>query len=110
MNSKLRLGSHPVVLKEGTKTKMAYNDAKRVEERHRHKYELNNDYVTQLEENGCIVSAYGEDGQTIKAIEIEEHPWFVACQYHPEFKSRPTKAHPLLEGFVGAIVKEKYNG
>ncbi|MBO1002073.1 CTP synthase [Pseudogracilibacillus auburnensis] len=104
----LRLGSYPIKLKDGTKIQKAYNGVKRVEERHRHRFELNNEYKDQLEQNGLIISALGEDEKSIKAIELISHPWFVACQYHPEFKSRPTKAHPIIEGFVGAIVKEKY--
>lgn len=105
----LRLGSFPVTLKDGTKTQEAYEDIEKVEERHRHRYELNTEYKEQLESHGLIVSAYGEEQDIIKAVELRDHPWFVACQYHPEFKSRPTKAHPLLEGFIRAIVKEKYD-
>lgn len=106
----LRLGSYPVHIKKGTKLEAAYRGETHAQERHRHRYELNNDYVEKLESNGCIISAYGEDGKSIKALELTSHPWFIACQFHPEFKSRPTKAHPLLEGFVGAIAKEKFNG
>ena len=105
----LRLGAYPILLKDGTMTKEAYNGADRVSERHRHRYELNPQYVEQFEEKGFIVSAHGEKETLIKAIELKDHPWFVACQYHPEFKSRPTKAHPLIEGFVGAIVECKYS-
>ena len=104
----LRLGAYPIILKDGTMTKAAYHGAERVAERHRHRYELNPQYVEQFEENGLIVSAHGEKETLIKAIELQDHPWFVACQYHPEFKSRPTKAHPLIEGFVGAVVELKY--
>src|SRR5690606_29572558 len=100
--------AYPVVLKEGTKTKAAYDGADQVTERHRHRYELNPQYVEQFEENGLIISARGEKEEIIKTIELVDHPWFVACQYHPEFKSRPTNAHPLIEGFVGAIVEDKY--
>lgn len=105
----LQLGSYAVKLTDGTKIKTAYNGETDIEERHRHRYEINSDYKEQLAEAGMIVSGYSEDGQSIKAIELESHPWFVACQYHPEFKSRPTKAHPLLAAFVDAINKSKGN-
>ena len=106
----LRLGSYGINLLDGTKMKEAYHNEDRIEERHRHRYEVNLQYKEQLAEAGMIVSGYSDDKQSIKSIELESHPWFVACQYHPEFKSRPTKAHPLFEGFVGAIVKSKYKG
>jgi len=108
MGNGLRLGSKSVILKDETKTKEAYNGMDKVKERHRHRYELNREYLKQLEEKGLLISAVGEEASQIKAIELKDHPWFIACQYHPEFKSRPTKAHPLLEGFIGAVVKERY--
>lgn len=109
MGNGLRLGSRSVLLLDNTKIKEAYNGVDSVEERHRHRYELNAEYKEQLESNGLIISAVGEKEELIKAIELKDHPWFVACQYHPEFKSRPTKAHPLLEGFIDAVVKGKYH-
>src|SRR5690625_140262 len=107
LSNGLRLGSSPVFIKEGTQLEEAYHGINKVEERHRHRYELNTSYREQLEGKGLIVSAVGLNNE-IKAFELKDHPWFVACQYHPEFKSRPTKAHPLIEGFIHAIVKEKY--
>lgn len=107
-DEKLRLGAYPVMIKAGTKAAEAY-DAKEVTERHRHRFEVNHEYESAFKENGFIVSAYGEDQKDIKAMELTSHPWFVACQYHPEFKSRPTKAHPLMKGFIGAAVQVKYN-
>jgi len=103
----LRLGSYGVNLLAGTKTKDAYHDTNRVEERHRHRFEVNQAYSEQLTNAGMIISGYGDDQKAIKAIELQSHPWFVACQYHPEFKSRPTRAHPLLEGFIGAVIANK---
>lgn len=103
----LRLGSYGVNLLAGTKTKDAYHDINRVEERHRHRFEVNQAYSEQLTNAGMIISGYGDDQKAIKAIELQTHPWFVACQYHPEFKSRPTRAHPLLEGFIGAVIANK---
>lgn len=104
---KLRLGSFPIQIKAGTKTEAAYRMME-VNERHRHRHVINSEYETQFKEKGFIVSGYGEDGKEIKVMEMVSHPWFVACQYHPEFKSRPTNAHPLIKGFIGAVVKEKY--
>lgn len=109
MSNGLRLGSKQVLLLDNTKVKEAYNGADSVGERHRHRYEINAEYREQFESNGLIISAVGEQEDLIKAIELKDHPWFVACQYHPEFKSRPTKAHPLLEGFIDAVVDGKYN-
>ena len=105
----LRLGSYGVNLLDDTKIKAAYSNQDRVEERHRHRYEVNLQYKNQLADAGMIISGYGDDNESIKGIELESHPWFVACQFHPEFKSRPTNAHPLLEGFVGAIIQRKYH-
>lgn len=104
----LQLGSAGVELTDGTKTKAAYEDVSYIEERYRHRYEVNAAYQQRLEESGLQVSGYGKDDQGIKVIELDAHPWFVACQYHPEFKSRPTKAHPLITAFVDAVNKNKY--
>lgn len=102
----LRLGSYRALLQDGTKTKAAYDEAGFVDERHRHRYEINVDYLPRLEAAGMKVAAYGEDKASVKAIELEDHPWFIACIYHPEFKSRPTKPHPLISGFVEAMMKK----
>lgn len=101
-----RLGKYPCHLKEGTKTKAAYGGADIVEERHRHRYEFNNNYRKQLEENGLIISGESPDGELVETIEIKDHPWFVACQFHPEFKSRPTRPQALFLGFIGATVEQ----
>ncbi|MDY0394259.1 CTP synthase [Virgibacillus halophilus] len=98
----LRLGKYPCKLVDGTKIKAAYEQADMIEERHRHRYEFNNDYREQMEEKGFVFSGTSPDGRLIETIELQDHPWFVACQYHPEFKSRPTNAHPLFSGFIGA--------
>ncbi|MGM8364757.1 CTP synthase [Virgibacillus sp. W0181] len=102
----LRLGTYPCTLKDGTKIQAAYNYEETINERHRHKFEINMEYKQALEEKGLIFSGTSPDEDAIKAIELKDHPWFVACQYHPEFKSRPTRPHPLIEGFIGAIVKK----
>lgn len=102
----LRLGSYPCKLKDGTKTKAAYDGADMIEERHRHRYEFNNDYREQMEEHGFIFSGTSPDGRLVETIEIDNHPWFVACQFHPEFTSRPTRAQGLFKGFIGASVEQ----
>ncbi|WP_068673832.1 CTP synthase [Oceanobacillus sp. Castelsardo] len=103
----LRLGAYPCKLVDGTKTKAAYDGADIVEERHRHRYEFNNDYREQMEEAGFVFSGTSPDGRLVETIEIKDHPWFVACQFHPEFTSRPTRAQSLFKGFVGASVEQK---
>lgn len=103
----LRLGKYPCEFKDGTKIKAAYKGAAVVEERHRHRYEFNNDYREQMEEKGFIISGTSPNGKLVETVELKDHPWFVACQYHPEFKSRPLRPHALLEGFIGAAVEHQ---
>lgn len=98
----LRLGMYPCELKDGTKTKAAYNNRDTIHERHRHRYEFNNLYRDQMEQNGFIFSGLSPNGRLVETIEIEGHPWFVASQFHPEFTSRPTKPQGLFKGFIGA--------
>ena len=100
----MRLGAYPCVLKKGTRTHKAYK-APEVHERHRHRYEMNPDYRPLFEQSGMIISGRSPDGALTEIIELEDHPWFVACQFHPEFKSKPTKAHPLFRGFVAAALE-----
>ncbi|RDW99570.1 CTP synthase [Listeria kieliensis] len=99
----LRLGLYPARIKEGTKTAEAYGETL-VEERHRHRYEFNNDFREQMEEAGMIVSATSPDGRLVEVVELKDHPWFVACQYHPEFISRPNRPQSLFDGFIGAAL------
>ncbi|RKQ31553.1 CTP synthase [Oceanobacillus halophilus] len=103
----LRLGAYPCKLKEGTKTQAAYDGADVIEERHRHRYEFNNEYREQMEAEGFIFSGTSPDGRLVETIELKDHPWFVACQFHPEFTSRPTRAQSLFKGFIGASVEQK---
>lgn len=107
MGGTLRLGKYPCKLIDGTKTKAAYDHADLIEERHRHRYEFNNDYREQMEANGFIFSGTSPDGRLVETIELENHPWFVACQFHPEFTSRPTRAQSLFKGFIGAAVEQQ---
>ncbi|WP_226036272.1 CTP synthase [Aquibacillus saliphilus] len=101
----LRLGVYPCRLKDGTKTKAAYDNEDVIYERHRHRFEFNNQYRDQMEEKGFIFSGTSPDGRLIETVELADHPWFVASQFHPEFKSRPTKPQQLFYGFIGATVE-----
>lgn len=99
----LRLGAYPCVLAEGTKARALYG-AEIIEERHRHRYEVNNDYRNDFTRNGLLLSGLSPDGRIVEMIELPSHPWFLATQAHPEFKSRPNRPHPLFRGFVGAAL------
>ena len=102
----LRLGAYPCVLKEGSLAYRLYG-TKEISERHRHRYEVNNDYREVLEENGMSLCGLSPDNRIVEMIEIPSHPWFIATQAHPELKSRPTRPHPLFKGFVEAALKKK---
>ena len=97
----MRLGAQAVELVDGTRAQEAYGEAV-VHERHRHRYEVNNHYRPGLEEAGLVVSGTYQEGRLVEIIELPDHPWFVASQFHPEFKSRPTRPAPLFRDFVGA--------
>jgi CTP synthase len=99
----MRLGSSPSKLVPGTKSHVAYG-SEVIHERHRHRYEVNNEYRDALVKAGLVISGTTLDEQLVEIIELPDHPWFVACQFHPEFKSRPTRPHPLFRDFVGAAV------
>ena len=99
----LRLGSYPCVLDETSKAYSLYGK-KEISERHRHRYEVNNDYRDVLEKNGMKLSGLSPDGRIVEMIEIPDHPWFIGTQAHPELKSRPNKPHPLFKGFVEAAL------
>jgi CTP synthase len=102
----MRLGAYPCVLDEETHAFRAYGE-KEVNERHRHRYEFNNEYKEVLEQNGLKISGMSPDKQLVEIVEIEDHPWFFGCQFHPEFKSRPLEPHPVFKAFVGAAFQEK---
>ncbi len=102
----MRLGSYPCELKDGTKTYNAYGE-KEIAERHRHRYEFNREYESILTENGLVISGRSPDGKFVEAIELPEHPWFVAVQFHPEFQSKPRNPHPLFHQFVEAAYDHK---
>lgn len=101
----LRLGLYPCKLVEGTKAYDAYQDEV-IYERHRHRYEFNNEYRTMMEENGFVFSGTSPDGRLVEIIELKDHPWFVAAQFHPEFTSRPTRPQPLFREFIRASLQK----
>jgi CTP synthase len=102
----MRLGEYPCVLIEDS---IAFNtyEVKEIFERHRHRYEFNNEYKETLEKNGLKISGMSPDKQLVEIIEIKDHPWFFGCQFHPEFKSRPLDPHPVFKAFIGAAISEK---
>ncbi len=97
----MRLGEQSCVLNQGTLAERVYGQSV-VRERHRHRYEVNNHYIPTLEKEGLVVGGRSEDGELVEMIELSDHPWFLACQFHPEFTSSPRKGHPLFSGFVRA--------
>jgi len=98
----MRLGKYPCKLVEGSISRQAYGQ-ETIEERHRHRYEVNPEYLHQLESRGLRVSGASPDGKFIEMVELAGHPWFVGCQFHPEYKSKPTAPHPLFASFVHAM-------
>ena len=100
----MRLGAYPCVLKRGTNAFEAYK-AEEIQERHRHRYELNNDFREQLESAGLTISGTSPDGRLVEIVEVKDHPWFVGVQFHPELKSRAVSGHPLFIGFIKAAVR-----
>ncbi len=102
----MRLGAYPCVLREDTKAFAAYG-VRELSERHRHRYEFNNKYREVLGGRGLTISGTSPDGELVEIVEMPGHPWFLGCQFHPEFKSRPTEPHPLFRAFIGAALKEK---
>ncbi len=102
----MRLGSYACRLSPGTIAHQLYGQPE-VGERHRHRYEFNNEYMDRMREAGTVISGINPDRQLVEIIERADHPWFLACQFHPEFKSRPLSPHPLFRGFVGAALRHK---
>ena len=99
----MRLGKYPCVLAEGSRARAAYGTSE-IWERHRHRYECSNVFRPELEAAGLRLSGMSPDGRLVEIVELPEHPWFVGCQFHPEFKSRPDRPHPLFQGFVAAAL------
>jgi CTP synthase len=106
MGGTMRLGAYPARLQRGSKTAEVYGVAE-ISERHRHRYEVSNRFRDLFAEHGLRFAGLSPDGQLVEIIEYPQHPWFLGCQFHPELKSRPTRAHPLFAGFIAAAVKAK---
>jgi CTP synthase (EC 6.3.4.2) len=102
----MRLGAYPCVLKEGTKVREIYKKEV-IYERHRHRYEFNNAYRELFEKNGFVISGVSPDGRLVEVVELKDHPWFIGCQFHPEFKSKPFDPHPLFVSFIKACIDAK---
>jgi CTP synthase len=105
----MRLGAWPCVVKENTLAFAAY-EKKLITERHRHRFEINNEYTSILEEAGVIFSGISPDGKLVEMMELKDHPWFLGCQFHPEFKSNPMAPHPLFREFINAAKKQNRQG
>ena len=108
MGGTMRLGEQVCVINQGCLAEKVYG-ATVIKERHRHRYEVNNNYVSDLEKGGLKIGGRSEDGELVEMVEIEDHPWFLACQFHPEFTSTPRKGHPLFTGFVKAGLNQANN-
>ncbi|MDO8946078.1 MAG: CTP synthase [Desulfocapsaceae bacterium] len=106
MGGTLRLGAYPCKLREETLARAAYG-MEEISERHRHRYEFNNDYRQRLEEKGLVISGTSPDNNLVEIVELKDHPWFLGCQFHPEFKSKPMRPHPLFRDFIAAAIKHK---
>ena len=106
MGGTMRLGQYPCTLQEGTRAYQAYGQ-QLIYERHRHRYEVNNDYREELENAGMMLCGVSPDKHIVEMVELKDHPWFVASQAHPEFKSRPNRPHPLFAGFIRASLERK---
>ena len=100
----MRLGKYPCVLTEGSRSRELYGTAE-ISERHRHRFEFNNDYRDKMQAAGMLLAGLSPNGHLVEIVELPDHPWFVGAQFHPEFKSRPDRPHPLFYGFVKAAVE-----
>jgi CTP synthase len=105
----MRLGAYPCIIKKETFAYQAYG-ATEISERHRHRYEFNNAYKEVLEEKGLVISGTSPNGELVEMIEVKDHPWFLGCQFHPEFKSRPMDPHPLFREFIRASLEHAATG
>ena len=99
----MRLGAYPCRLKEGTLARRIYGAAE-ISERHRHRYEVNQKYLQTLTEHGLVISGLSPDGKFVEMVELPDHPWFLGCQFHPEYKSKPTEPHPLFVSYIAAAL------
>jgi CTP synthase len=102
----MRLGAYPCILDPASRTVQAYGQTE-ISERHRHRYEFNREYEETMAARGMKVVGFSPDNSFAEVVEIEDHPWFVGCQFHPEFKSKPLISHPLFRAFVGAAYQNR---
>jgi CTP synthase len=102
----MRLGAYPCVLQNETVAARLYGQEE-ISERHRHRYEFNNNYRAKFAAKGLVLSGLSPDGNLVEIVELGDHPWFLGCQFHPEFKSRPMDSHPLFRGFVEAALQNR---
>ncbi|MEI8342266.1 MAG: gamma-glutamyl-gamma-aminobutyrate hydrolase family protein, partial [Verrucomicrobiota bacterium] len=102
----MRLGAYPCTVSKGTLAHAAYNETE-ISERHRHRYEFNNAFRDVLTGNGLILSGVYREKDLVEIVEIADHPWFLACQFHPEFKSKPLVPHPLFKAFIGSSLVQR---
>jgi CTP synthase len=109
MGGTMRLGAWPCKLTPGTAAAAAYGQ-ELVYERHRHRYEFNNEYRDRLTQAGLRISGTSPDGKLVEIVELTGHPFMLGCQFHPEYKSRPTRPHPLFDAFVKAAVATPHDG
>jgi CTP synthase len=99
----MRLGTWPTKIVDGTLGRQVYGTSE-IFERHRHRYEFNMKYLDLMTSKGFVVAGTSPDGSLVELIELRDHPWFLACQYHPEFKSKPNSPHPMFKGFIAACL------
>jgi CTP synthase len=108
MGGTMRLGAYPCKVAKDTIAYEAYKETE-VSERHRHRYEVNNEYKDFLIDSGVVISGTSPDDFLVEMIELKDHPWFLGCQFHPEFKSRPNDTHPIFKSFIKAAKDKKEN-
>ncbi|MFQ5847751.1 MAG: CTP synthase [Candidatus Methylomirabilales bacterium] len=106
LGGSMRLGAYPCLVREGSRALQAYG-TEEISERHRHRYEVNNEYRGPLESHGLVISGMSPDGKLVEMVELVDHPWFIGCQFHPEFKSRPQHPHPLFRAFIRATLEHR---
>ena len=106
MGGTMRLGAYPCRLREGTRARRIY-DSEEISERHRHRYEVNQKYLQPLVDKGLVVSGMSPDGKFVEMVELPDHPWYLGCQFHPEYKSKPTDPHPLFVSYIRAALERR---
>ncbi len=107
MGGTMRLGAYPCRLQDGSLSRRIYGNAPEISERHRHRYEVNQKYLNTLREHGLHISGLSPDGKFVEMVELTDHPWYLGCQFHPEYKSKPTEPHPLFVSYIAAALAEQ---